>query len=97
MATPAELREQVRDKRDKAAQARRWAQEMTVDADRDHLLRMAVELEREAADLELQATEVTHVQPPGYSGTQTVQQVQQQQQQQEEKPKRAEDGETPKG
>src|SRR5262249_20897831 len=54
------------------------AAEMALDADRDRLLRHAAELEAEAADLERQATgPVTHVQPPGYSVTQTVQQAQQ--------------------
>ena len=81
MPMPARLGQQANDKRNLAAQARRWARQMTQDADRDHLLRIAVELEAEAAELDRQATApITQVQPPGYS--QPVQQAQQQQQQQ---------------
>ena len=83
MPMPARLGQQADDKRSLAAQARRWARQMTQDADRDHLLRIAVELEAEAAELDRQATApITQVQPPGYSTTQPVQQGQQQQQQQ---------------
>ena len=56
---------------------------MTADTDRDRLLRHAIELEAEAAELDRQAAApVTQVQPSGYSTTQPVQQVQQQRQQQ---------------
>ena len=82
MPTPVELREQANAKRETAARARRWAREMSMDADHDRLLRHAAELEAEAAELEREAAaRVTQVQPQGYSSTQPVQQAQQQQQQ----------------
>jgi hypothetical protein len=53
MAVPAELREQANAKRERASRARRWASEMTLDADHERLLRYAAELEAEAIELEL--------------------------------------------
>jgi len=81
--TLAQLMQQAHAKRDDAARARRWAGEMTAVADREFLLRIAVELEAEAAELDRQANApVTLVQPPGFSTTQPIQQVRQEQQQQ---------------
>jgi hypothetical protein len=97
MPTPDEFREQARSKRAEATRARRWAAEMTLDADRDRLHRHAAELVAEAAELDRQAiAPITQVQPPGYSTTQPVQQVQQQQQQQQQGPEGAGDDEKPK-
>ena len=93
MPIAPDLQKQAREKQELAAQARRWAGEMTQDADRDHLLRIAAELEAEAVELERQASsKATQVQPPGFSGTQPLQQVQQQQQQEQQQ-----EQEQPKG
>ena len=98
MPTPVELQQRARAKRDEATRARRWAREMTAEADRDKLLRHSVELEAEAAELDRQAmAPATQVQPPGHSATQPVQQVQQQQpQQQQQGPEDPGDSERPK-
>jgi hypothetical protein len=96
MPTPEKLRELARAKRAEATRARRLAGEMTADADQDRMVRYAIELEAEAAELDRQAAApVTQVQPPGYSVTQPVQQTQQQQQQQG--PEGPSDDEKPQG
>src|SRR5262245_19652816 len=81
--TLAQLMQQAYAKLDDAARARRWAGGMTAVADREFLLRVAIELEAEAAELDRQANApATLAQPPGFSTTQPIQQVRQEQQQQ---------------
>jgi hypothetical protein len=79
--------ERAKAKREQAEQARRWSRSMSLHADRERLLAIAADLDREAAELERRATQsVTHIQQGGYSTTQPMQQVQVQQQQEQQQP-----------
>ena len=83
----SDFADRAKAKREQAAQGRRWSRSMSLRIDRERLLAIAVELEREAAELERQAAQpVTHIQQGGYSTMPMEQRVQQAQQQQEHQP-----------
>lgn len=71
--------EQAKAKREMAAQARRWARTLSLTDDKKQLERHAAELDKEAAELELQARATVPVKP-----SRTVMTQQQPQQQQQE-------------
>ena len=78
------IAEQAKAKRELAARARRWAQGLLLDEDKDRLMRHAEELDGEAAELERQvAAADAPVKPP----SRTVMTQQQPQQQQATDPK----------
>lgn len=55
MFKAVELLEHAKTKRDTAARARRWADQLFAGTDRERLLQYATELDEQAADLERQA------------------------------------------
>ena len=72
----------AQDKRERAARARRWAQGLSLNADRERLVQHAREIEEEARQLEQQ---VAQRHPTAHRATgEGMQQVQQQQQHQAE-------------
>jgi hypothetical protein len=81
------VRDQLLRTRDMARRARRLAAALSLDEDRERLLRHADELDAQAAELERTFEPVTPV-PPGIQA-QVQQQQQQQQQQQAEAPPEA--------
>lgn len=63
MFTRAEMRSLASNKRDRAAQARRWVKMLNSTIDQSRLLQHAVELEGEADELERQAAESSRARP----------------------------------